>query len=265
MDVKLGFIGAGNMARAMIGALVSSKVVSASDIMASAATDRTAQAVAQQYGIRTGIENRAVARESDIIVVAVKPHLYEGVLNEIKEDVTNKIVVSIAPGKTLAWLESILGEKAKVLRTMPNTPAMVGEGMTAICPNAEISQEELELLTQLLRTMGAVERVEERLFDAVTAVAGSAPAYVYMFIEALTDGAVQQGLPRAQAYRMASQAVLGSARMVLETGQHPGALKDAVCSPGGTTIDAVAVLEEKGMRAAVIQAMQAVAAKAAKM
>ena len=162
-------------------------------------------------------------------------------------------------------MENGLGKSAKILRTMPNTPALVGEGVTAICPNQNITQDELEDLKAILGTFGTVETVDEHLFDVVVSVSGSSPAYVYMFIEAMADGAVQQGMSRPQAYKMAAQAVMGSAKMVLETGKHPGELKDMVCSPGGTTIDAVAVLEEQGFRSAVIKAMEAVCVKSAKM
>lgn len=148
---------------------------------------------------------------------------------------------------------------------MPNTPAMVGEGVTAICPNKNITNEDMEVLESIIGTFGTVERVEEKLFDAVVAVSGSSPAYVFMFIEAMADAAVLQGMARDKAYRFAAQAVLGSAKMVLDTGKHPGALKDMVCSPGGTTIEGVAVLEEKGMRSAVIEAMNAVYDKSGKM
>ncbi len=174
----------------------------------------------------------------------------------------DKIVISIAPGKPIVLFESILGEGAKILRTMPNTPAMVGEGMSAICPNKNITEEELELLQNIFATFGKVEQIEEKLFDAYVAVAGSSPAYVYMLIEAMGDAAVLGGMPRAQAYRFAAQSVLGAAKMVLESNLHPGVLKDQVCSPGGTTIEGVAVLEDRGFRSAIIEAMRLVQDKA---
>ena len=211
----------------------------------------------KEYGITIASNNIEVAEKCDIVFLAVKPNLYEMVMKEIKDSKTiDKIFVSIAPGKTMEFLESHLGADAKILRTMPNTPSMVSEGMTAICPNSNIDSEELELLVKLIESFGAVEIIEEKLFDAVVAVSGSSPAYVFMFIEAMADAAVIQGMPRAQAYRFAAQAVLGSAKMVLESKSHPGELKDMVCSPGGTTIEAVAVLEERGMRSAVIEAMR---------
>ena len=171
----------------------------------------------------------------------------------------DQLVITIAPGKTLSWLEAQFGKKVKIVRTMPNTPALVGEGMTAACVNQYVTEEEKEYALRILSSFGKVELVPEHLIDAVVVVSGSAPAYVFMFIEAMADAAVAEGMPRAQAYAFAAQAVYGSAKMVLETGKHPGELKDMVCSPAGTTIEAVRVLEEKGFRSAVIEAMRACA------
>ena len=171
----------------------------------------------------------------------------------------NKLIITIAPGKTLAWLEEQFGKKLKIVRTMPNTPAMVGEGMTAACPNELVTEEDMKLALEILDSFGKTEVVPERMIDAVVAVSGSSPAYVYMMIEAMADAAVAEGMPRAQAYKFAAQAVYGSAKMVLETGKHPGELKDMVCSPAGTTIEAVRVLEKEGFRSALIEAMKACA------
>ena len=257
MDKKIGFIGCGNMAQAMISALVKSKLIESNQIIVSNRSKSILEKMNKEYGITIASNNIEVAEKCDIVFLAVKPNLYEMVMKEIKDSKTiDKIFVSIAPGKTMEFLESHLGADAKILRTMPNTPSMVSEGMTAICPNSNIDSEELELHIKLIESFGAVELIEEKLFDAVVAVSGSSPAYVFMFIEAMADAAVIQGMPRAQAYRFAAQAVLGSAKMVLESKSHPGELKDMVCSPGGTTIEAVAVLEERGMRSAVIEAMR---------
>lgn len=168
----------------------------------------------------------------------------------------DKIIITIAPGKTLSWLSEQFGKAVKIVRTMPNTPAMVGEGMTAACPNEHMTQEGIARVKEILESFSKVELVPEKLMDVVTAVSGSSPAYVYMFIEAMADAAVSGGMPRAQAYQFAAQAVLGSAKMVIDTGKHPGELKDMVCSPAGTTIGAVRTLEEKGFRSAVIEAMK---------
>ena len=167
------------------------------------------------------------------------------------------IIVSIAAGKTIAAIEKAFGKEIKLVRAMPNTPALVGEAMSALCVNAHITEAELSEVQAIFNSFGKAEVVPESLIDAVVGVSGSSPAYVYLFIEAMADAAVADGMPRAQAYKFAAQSVLGSAKMVLETGTHPGALKDAVCSPGGTTIEAVAVLEEKGLRNSVITAQRA--------
>ena len=184
------------------------------------------------------------------------------VISEIKNVVDeSKLVISIAAGRSIRWLEQEFGKTLRIIRCMPNTPAMVGEGCTCICLKEEddknIFRQDEELAKKIMNSFGKASILPERLMDAFIGVAGSAPAYVFMFIEAMADAAVLAGMPRAQAYEFAAQTVMGSAKMVLETGQHPGALKDMVCSPAGTTIEAVRVLEEKGMRAAVIDAVKA--------
>ena len=192
------------------------------------------------------------------VIFSVKPQFYADVIQEVKDLVRpEQLIITIAPGKTLAWLAEQFGKDVKIVRTMPNTPAMVGEGMTAATPNEHVTKEELDYACKILSAFGKVEVVTEHMMDAVVAVSGSSPAYVFMFIEAMADAAVAEGMPRAQAYKFAAQAVLGSAKMVLETGKHPGELKDMVCSPAGTTIEAVGVLEEHGFRSAVIDAMKA--------
>ena len=176
-----------------------------------------------------------------------------------------KIIISIAPGKTLAWLEEQFGKKVKLVRCMPNTPALVGEGMTGVCCNEEVSDAEMQDVLKILESCGKAEMLPERLIDVVVSVSGSSPAYVFMFIEAMADAAVAQGMPRKQAYQFAAQAVLGSAKLVLETGMHPGELKDMVCSPAGSTIEGVRILEKNGFRGAVFEALKGAADKGKKM
>ena len=189
-------------------------------------------------------------------VCGSKATVYAEVLEEIKDLLTEEqILVSIAPGKTLVWFDEVLGRNLKVIRTMPNTPSMVKEGMMGMCAGARVTDEDMALVRDLCCGFSQTEVIPEHLMDVVTAVSGSSPAYVFMIIEAMADAAVAGGMPRQQAYKFAAQAVLGSAKMVLETGKHPGELKDMVCSPAGTTIQAVRVLEEKGMRSSVIEAM----------
>ena len=191
--------------------------------------------------------------------LAVKPVFFQEVIEEIRESVLEKtVIVSIAAGKSLSDLAESFGRpELKIIRCMPNTPALVLEGCTGICAGENVTEEELSAVEDLMNSFGKSSIIPERLMDAVVGVSGSSPAYVFLFIEALADGAVAAGMPRKQAYEFAAQAVLGSAKMVLETGLHPGELKDMVCSPGGTTIQAVKVLEEKGFRAAVLDAVEA--------
>ena len=254
---KIGFIGSGNMSQAMIGGIVRAEVFQGKNILVSDLNKISLQTVADKYGVFTTIDNLEVARKSDILVLAVKPNLYGVVISQIKDTVkSDVIIVTIAAGKTIESTEIAFGRKIKVVRVMPNTPALVGEGMASIAPNKLISEKELKEVVDVFESFGKTELVGEYLMDVVTSVSGSAPAYVYMFIEAMADGAVLDGMPRDKAYKMAAQTVLGSAKMVLETGMHPGQLKDMVCSPGGTTIEAVTVLEEKGFRSAIISAMR---------
>ncbi len=263
--MKLGFIGAGNMAQAMIGGVLGSGLLQKDDIIASAATQNTIEKVQKQYGIRTTLNNREAA-DADIVFLAVKPAYCGQVIEEIKDTVSEQqVIVSIAAGKTMAWLEEKFGGKRKIIRTMPNTPALVGEGITAVCPNDNISTEELQSVCKILESFGRAEVIQESMMDAVIAVSGSSPAYVFLFIEAMADAAVAEGMPRATAYQFAAQSVLGSARMVLETGKHPGELKDMVCSPAGTTIEAVRVLEREGLRGSVMECMRACADKSRNM
>lgn len=254
--MKLGFIGCGNMASAMIGGIIQKGLASPEDIIASGRSETTAQRIAG-LGIRQASNNRQVVMESQIIIIAVKPQYYQEVITEVQDlAAPEKIFVSIAPGKSLAWLASLFDRPVKLIRSMPNTPAQVGEGMSALTPNQLVSEEEAQMVSQIFQGFGKAELVTESLQDAVVGVSGSAPAYIFMLIEAMADAAVAEGMPRAQAYRFAAQAVLGSAKMVLDTGKHPGELKDMVCSPAGTTIEAVRILEEKGFRSAVMEAIR---------
>lgn len=253
---KIGFIGCGNMGTAMMQGILDSGKCTPENMMISCRTQAALEEKHQKFGVQTSTDNRKVAAFAEILFVAVKPQFYEEVLQEIK-DLLNEtqIIVSIAPGKTLAWFDELFGRKLKVIRTMPNTPSMVKEGMMGMCAGTCVTEEELALIQDICSGFSQTEVIPEHLMDVVTAVSGSSPAYVFMFIEAMADAAVAGGMPRAQAYKFAAQAVLGSAKMVLETGMHPGELKDMVCSPAGTTIQAVRVLEEKGMRSSVIEAM----------
>lgn len=260
--MKIGFIGLGNMARAIIGGMLREGIASREDIIGSAKTQKTLDAVRREYGIGVESSNQAVAEKADVLILAVKPQFLEDVIAEIRESVKeNTLVISIAAGKTLSWLSASFDRPLGLVRCMPNTPALVGEGCTGVCANDAVTEEELAYSLRLMGSFGKAYLVEERLMDAVGAVSGSSPAYVFLFIEAMADAAVAAGMPRAQAYEFAAQAVCGSARLVLETGKHPGELKDMVCSPGGTTIEGVKVLEEAGFRGAVMDALLAAVEK----
>ena len=261
--MKIGFIGCGNMATAIIKGIIRKQIIDAENIIASAKTKATLDRVQKELGVKVSTDNLEVTENSDILVLAVKPQYYPEVIAQIKDVVRKEqIVISIAPGKTLDWLQEQFGGGVRLVRTMPNTPALVGEGMTGVCRNQYVTDEDYATVLQILGSFGEVETIPENLMDVCVSVSGSSPAYIYILIEAMADGAVADGMPRAQAYKFAAQSVLGSAKMVLETGKHPGELKDQVCSPGGTTIEAVRVLEEKGFRSSVIEAMKACVRKA---
>lgn len=257
MNKKIGFIGSGNMGSAMIGGIINSKLLTPDMIIASDKSLESINKLKDSLNINTTTDNIEVCEKSDIIVLSVKPFLYEVVIKEIRDYVDeNKIIVSIAAGVTIEQVEGWFDKKIKLVKTMPNTPALVGEGMSAICPNENISKEELDEVIKIFNSFGKCELLEEKYFHGFIALAGSSPAYVYMFIEAMGDAGVKQGIPRAKAYTLAAQSLLGAAKMVLETGEHPGKLKDNVCSPGGTTIEAVIELEKQGFRNSIIAAME---------
>lgn len=257
MDKKIGFIGCGNMGKAMVLGILDSGKCKKEALMISTKSQASMENKRAAYGVKATLDNCEVAAFADILFLAVKPQFYETVIEQIKEVVsTEQIIVSMAPGKTLAWLKEKFGKEVKLVRTMPNTPSMVKEGMMGMCANDYVTEEEMNLLRDICEGFSKTEVVAENLMDVVTAVSGSSPAYVFLFIESMADAAVAGGMKREQAYKFAAQAVLGSAKMVLDTGKHPGELKDMVCSPAGTTIQAVRVLEEKGFRSAVIEAME---------
>lgn len=253
---KIGFIGAGNMGGAILGGILKSKMMDNEHIMASAKSERTMERLKKEYDVHVTKDSKVVAEFSDLIVIGVKANIYDEVLEEIKDVIDDKkIIITIAAGKTIESVENIIGNDKKIVRTMPNTPSLVGEGMTSLSPNKNISKEELDFVKSLFDSLGKSEVVNEDLIHAVIGASGSSTAYAFMFIEAIADGAVRAGMPRDKAYKFAAQGVLGAAKMVLETDKHPGELKDMVCSPGGTTIEAVKVLEEEKFRGAVLKAM----------
>ncbi len=261
--MKVGFIGVGNMGSAIMkGAFLRGFLQPYNTVIFDVSEEQT-NAIKNSYPVSVAESNAQLCRDCEFIIVAVKPVYMRGVLEEIQRVTRNKKIISIAAGWTMDMLKDILGREnsAQVLRAMPNTPAMVGAGYTALCEETNFNGASLKWAKELFSTLGMVHILPERLFDAVVAVSGSSPAYVYMMIEAMADGAVKLGMPRQLAIQSAAQAVFGSAKMVLETGTHPAALKDNVCSPAGTTISAVQSLEKNGFRAALMEAMEVCAAK----
>lgn len=259
----IGFIGCGNMAQAMLKGILGKGLYEPEDIIVSRRNDEALAQLHRELGVQTTTDNLEVAKKADILILAVKPFQFADVIPPLAACIKEgTLVISIAAGQTIANIENLFGKTIKLVRTMPNTPALVLEGATGMCFNSHVTEEEQEKAIRLFESFGIVEVVSETMIDTVIGVSGSSPAYVFLFIEAMADAAVADGMPRAQAYRMAAQSVLGSAKMVLETGKHPGELKDMVCSPAGTTIEAVRVLEEKGFRSAVIEGQKACVKKA---
>lgn len=254
MKKLIGFIGMGNMGSAMLNG--SMRSFEKDSLMFTEISKERRDAVSAELGILAADNNIELVKAVKYVVLAIKPQFYQGVLEEIAPVVTkDTVIISIAPGKSLGYLATELGEEVKIVRAMPNTPALVGEGMTGLCYDSKrFDADELEVVHKLFDSFGKFVVVDEKLMDAVVCASGSSPAYVYMFIEAMADSVVKYGIPRDMAYKLVAQTVLGSAKMVLETNEHPGKLKDNVCSPGGTTIAGVAALEECGFRNAVIKA-----------
>lgn len=262
---KIGFIGAGNMGLPLL--MGATKLLGAEQLTFFCADEFSNKRAHETTGVEQAESLENLIKTCESVVLAVKPQSFGEVLPVIKANTfEGQIIISLAPGVTVDYLSESTGGKTKIVRTMPNTPAMVGEGMTAVCYGSDdFTTVEKKLVQNLFETVGKMVELSERLMDAAVVANGSSPAFVYIFMEALADGAVKFGIPRATAYEMVAQTVIGSAKMLLETGEHPGKLKDNVCSPGGTTIAAVAALEEAGFRNAVIKACDACYEKATSM
>ncbi|MDR0948226.1 MAG: pyrroline-5-carboxylate reductase [Lachnospiraceae bacterium] len=257
--MKIGFIGLGNMATAMIEGITKDGSIKGEMLYGADVYPDAVMRAKERYHINGYTDSAQVAAEADILFLVIKPVQFAKAIDQIKDSVRpGTIVVSIGAGITLSFLKERFGRTdIKLIRCMPNTPAFVLEGMTGVSPDENVTMAEKEMVLDIFGRFGKAQEVPERLMDSVVAVSGSAPAYIFLLIEAMADGAVAAGMPRQQAYDFAAQTVYGSAKMVLESGKHPAQLKDMVCSPAGTTIAAVKVLEEKGFRAAVLSAMEA--------
>jgi pyrroline-5-carboxylate reductase len=256
-DKTVGFLGSGNMGEAIIKGLLQTGLVPTASIAATDVRADRLQQMAKQYGIRPAASNRELVDEADVVILAVKPQIMSAVLKEIAPSVKrSKLLISVAAGVPVTALRDALGTPARLIRVMPNTPALVLEGVTAIARSEGLDAGDLELAQELFGAVGRVVVLDEGALDAVTGLSGSGPAYVAIVIESLADGGVRMGLDRATAMTLAAQTVLGSARLILETGMHPAQLKDMVSSPGGTTIAGITALEEGGVRRAFIGAVE---------
>ncbi len=265
-QLTIGFLGAGKMASALAKGFLKAGLIVPRDLIASDPIEAARISFTAETAARTVTANTEIVQVSNVLIIAVKPATVSEVLAEIRDQVTGaQVIISIAGGITLSKLEGGLNAGMRVIRVMPNTPAMVGCSASAYALGRDATQADGELAQRLLTAVGMAFQVKEPLLDAVTGLSGSGPAYVCMIIEALSDGGVAAGLPRDIATKLAAQTVLGSAKMVLDTGAHPGALKDMVTSPGGTTIEGVHELEKGGLRAALISAVRAASDKSRKL
>lgn len=264
MDKTLGFIGGGNMAAALVKGLLHSKVVPPERIIVSDVKDERLQLLRDKHGVRTTDDNAELVRDADVVVLSVKPQVIDKVLAAIGKDIRpTQLIVSVAAGVPVVAMEARLPDGARVVRTMPNTPATVDAGATAIAAGTHATDEDLAIANELFSAVGRVVTLDETLLDAVTGLSGSGPAYVMLMIEALADGGVKVGLHRDTALLLAAQTVYGSAKLLLETGEHPGRLKDMVTSPGGTAIAGLHTLESGGLRRTLIDAVEAATTRAA--
>ncbi len=253
----IGFIGGGRMAEALISGVLTARLFEPGKIRV-ADPDATRQDhLKRHYGVHVGLTHDEVIRASEVVMLAVKPQVIADVLRGLGKGVSNRLVVSVAAGVPINRIQELLGPQASIIRAMPNTPAMVGAGMTALAVGPGVGSEAVARVQQIFESVGKVVLLEERLMDAVTGLSGSGPAYIFLAIEAMADGGVKMGLPRETASVLAAQTVLGAARMVVESGQHPARLKDQVASPGGTTIAGLHRLEQGGLRAVLMDAVEA--------
>jgi pyrroline-5-carboxylate reductase len=261
--MRIGFLGAGKMATALARGWQTAGLTDRDHCRASDPVPAAREAFSGETGCPAGADNLAVAETAEVLVLAVKPQSMTALLAEIRPALTDRhLVMSIAAGITLRQLEQGLGARRRLVRVMPNTPCLVGASASGYAPGEGATEADAQLVDRLLNAVGRAIRLPEQLLDAVTGLSGSGPAFVYLMIEALSDGGVRVGLPREAATALAAQTVLGAAKMVLETGLHPGALKDMVASPGGTTIAGLHALERAGVRGALMDAVEAATRRA---
>jgi pyrroline-5-carboxylate reductase len=253
---KLGFLGGGRMAEALINGVLAAKRYLPDDIYVADPDRGRLDHLKTRHGVQVRAANHEVVGLSDVVVLAVKPQVMADALRGIRDVLTKQLMISVAAGITISRIRDLCGSAARIIRAMPNTPAMVGEGSTALAIGPNVEEDAVDCAGAIFRSVGRVVTIQESLMDAVTGLSGSGPAYVFLMIEAMADGGVKMGLPRDTAALLAAQTVLGAARMVLETGQHPARLKDQVASPGGTTMAGLHRLEQGGLRAVLIDAIE---------
>ncbi|MBO5936298.1 MAG: pyrroline-5-carboxylate reductase [Clostridia bacterium] len=255
----LGFIGTGNMATAIIKGVIASEMLKGEDIAVYDITADKAKALSEEYGVRVFASENEIAQKCDKVVLSVKPNIFPSLLCKIDADlkVSNPLIISIAAGKTIDFISGCLSYDAKIVRVMPNINAKVGGAVSAYCGKENVSEDELMFVKALCESFGIAVNISENLFSAYSAIGGCSPAFAYMFIDSLARGAVKNGMPKDIALEVAAGAVLGSAKMILESNEHPWALVDQVCSPGGTTIEGVTSLKNDGFESAVMNAVQA--------
>lgn len=263
--MKIGFIGFGNMATAMAGGMIRYGGYEPQDITVSARDIEKLKSRAEQMGVNYTTENKLVAKWADVLFLAVKPYLIAEIIREIREEVRPEtVIVSVAAGVAIKDIKAAFEKPVKIMRALPNTPALVGEGMTLYNSNEMVSMEDEAKVLELFGSFGLAEKIEEDKFAGAGSMTGCSPAFIYMLMEAMADAAVLEGLKRDKAYVLAAQTVKGAAEMLLSTGLHPGELKDMVTSPGGTTIEGVRTLERLGFRSAMMEAIIAAAQKTGK-
>src|SRR3990172_9327459 len=264
INKKIGFIGSGNMAHAIISGLLSHKIIKSNNIFSSDPSLSRRNQLAKEFSIKTFSSNIEVVEKCKVLILAVKPQVMEKVLNEIKDHINKEhLIISIAAGISIAFISDILeGKNLKIIRVMPNTPALVKEGISAIAAGKNVSDEELETANSILNAVGKTVLLEEHYLDAVTGLSGSGPAYIFLIIESLIEGGVAVGLARDIAKELVLQTVAGSVSMIKATGKHLGELRDMVTSPGGTTVAGLKVLEDKKVRYALIKAVEAATKRA---
>jgi len=254
---KVAIIGVGKMGETLLNSMIKNNLVQKENLTGSTAQEEHAKEINKKYGIRTYTNNQEMVLSKDVIIFAVKPQTMKKVISDIKEVVTERqLIISIAAATSTQFIEDCLGKNAPIIRAMPNTPALINEGMTVLCPGRFAQKEHLKVATDIFGSVGLVEVIfREELMDVVTALSGSGPAYTYIIIESLTEGGLRMGLPRELAQRLTAQSLLGAAKMVLKTGMHPALLKDAVTTPAGVTVDGLMELEDGGIRVTLIKAV----------